>query len=129
TLADDIQQAFGLITKHDLGASFTISEENYTLECISCHNVHKITGKYWEADQGKSPVTRFTNSTSVWGASSGQKMSDYAEPGIYQTPAGDTFTGGQLPDYPTFCSDCHNDTNTIFSPSPARERKRLMNCP
>ncbi len=121
TLADDIQQAFGLTTKHDLGTSFTISGENYTLECISCHNVHIITGKYWEADQGKSPVTRFTNNTSVWGASAGQKMSDYAGAGTYQTPAGDTFTEGQLPDYPTFCSDCHNDTNSIFSPSPVRQ--------
>jgi predicted CXXCH cytochrome family protein len=125
SLADDIQQAFGLTTKHVLGTSVTISGSSYTLECVSCHNVHVVTGKYWEADQGKSPLTRFNNNTDVWGTSSGQKMSDFAGPGIYQTPAGDTFTGGQLPDYPTFCSDCHNSTNTIFSPSPARQLEKF----
>ncbi|MBI5664922.1 MAG: hypothetical protein HZC49_07530, partial [Nitrospirae bacterium] len=107
-LADDIQQAFSLSNKHDLGTSFSLNFESYTLECVSCHNVHVITGKYWDAASGKSPVTRFTNNTAVWGDAAGEKMDDYVGSGIYQTPYADVFPGYILPDYPTFCLDCHS---------------------
>ncbi len=112
-LADDIQQAFSFAdnAKHTLGASFKIGAENYTLECVSCHNVHIVTGKYWAADLGESPVTRFSTlsapnrNLAVWGDGAGEKMDDYG--GTYRTPNGDPFDGSQLPDYNTFCLDCH----------------------
>jgi predicted CXXCH cytochrome family protein len=111
SLADDIQQAFGLANIHDLGTSFSISSKNYTLECVSCHNVHIITGKYWDADQDKSPVTRFSNNTAVWGDSSFEKMDYYANPGKYQKPlvTANTYNSAKLPDYTTFCLDCHSN--------------------
>ncbi|NIN37071.1 MAG: hypothetical protein GTO60_19050 [Gammaproteobacteria bacterium] len=112
--ADDIEQAFGMSgSKHDLGTAFSIGGENYTLECISCHNVHVVTGKYWDADQGKSPVTLFSNNTAVWGDDFNEKMDFYAQsaanPGIYEKPSGSThlFDGDELPDYATFCLECH----------------------
>jgi len=87
--------------------TFTHSSKNYTLECVSCHNVHIVTGTYSQADQGKSPVTRFSDNTNVWGDVAGEKMNDYAGTGTYQTPNGESFTGDQLPDYASFCLDCH----------------------
>ncbi len=109
-LADDIEDAFALGNRHNLGTSFTNSSKNYTLECISCHNVHIITGKYWEADSDKSPVTRFTDNTQVWGAAQDQKMKAYADTGKYQKPSVsvNTYNSDKLPDYSTFCLDCHS---------------------
>ncbi len=115
-MADDIEQAFisfGDGNKHNLGASYSIGANNYTLECVSCHNVHLVTGKYWEADQDVSPVTRPstpsnpTGNLTVWGDGIGEKIDDYAGSGTYRTPKGDPFDGDDLPDYNTFCRDCH----------------------
>ena len=120
-LADDIQQALAMPYKHDLGASFTRDGNTYALQCTTCHNVHIVTGKYWDAHQAKSPVTRVSDNTSLWGASSGQKIADYAAAGTYQAPAGDPFAGDVLPDYVTFCADCHNDSTVIYSASLGRD--------
>ena len=70
------------------------------------------------------------NTWGLWGDGSGEKMSDYASSvsGTYQAtyqyntasayePAACTSScnGSDLTDYVTFCSDCHNDSNTISS--------------
>ncbi|RJR17297.1 MAG: hypothetical protein C4581_08275 [Nitrospiraceae bacterium] len=97
--------------------SFTVNSKNYTLECISCHNVHLVTGTYAQAASNKSPVTMFTNNTSVWGDDWNEKMDFYAGGGTYRTPTGESFTGAQLPDYASFCTDCHGQggaTNVPF---------------
>jgi predicted CXXCH cytochrome family protein len=117
-LADDIEQAFsfGGANKHSLGASYDIGGSSYTLECVSCHNVHLVTGKYWEADQDVTPVTRIstpsnqTGNLEIWGDESGEKMDDYASggSGTYRTPNGDLFAGDELPSYTDFCNECHN---------------------
>lgn len=88
--------------------SFTHSGKSYTLQCVSCHNVHLVTGTYAQADQDKSPVTKFSNNTNVWGDETSEKMSSYAGSGTYRTPNGESFTGDQLPDYASFCTDCHS---------------------
>jgi hypothetical protein len=118
-LADDIEQAFAFSAAnvHDLDASFTMGGNSYTLECTTCHNPHVATGQYWEAHLDRSPVTRpdFSDpannpramGTTLWGGQSGEKLNDYAGSGMYQTPQGDLFTGAELPDYNTFCEDCH----------------------
>jgi len=113
SLADDIQQAFSFPdnSRHNLGADYTISPNKYKLECVSCHNVHIVTGKYWEADQNKTPVTRISTPSNpqgnleLWGDEAGEKMDDYG--GTYRTPNGETFTGAQLPNYTGFCNECH----------------------
>ncbi len=115
-LTNDIEQAFisfGDGNKHSLGASYDIGSNSYTLECVSCHNVHLVTGKYSEADEDLSPVTRpstpnnLTGNLTVWGDELGEKIDDYAGSGTYRTPKGDPFAGDELPDYNTFCRDCH----------------------
>ncbi|MFQ5594815.1 MAG: cytochrome c3 family protein, partial [Anaerolineae bacterium] len=120
SLADDIEEIFSAAAdsaKHNLGATFTIGGNTFTNQCTTCHNPHVVTGKYWEADQGKSPITRpdFSDpvnnpravGTILWGDEAGEKMEDYAGGGTYRTPNGDLFSGAQLPDYATFCLDCH----------------------
>ena len=112
---DDIEEAFSLASSHPLGQTFTLEGETYTLNCVSCHNVHLVTGQYWEADQGKTPVTRISRPSdrqanlTVYGDDAGEKMADFANlgNGFYQTPLGDTFDENQLPAYPRFCTDCH----------------------
>ncbi len=118
-VADDIDEAFGLGAgqKHDLGTSFTVGANSYTLQCTSCHNPHVATGRHSEAASGVSSVSRPDFSDSVnnpramgatlWGAITGEKMDAYAGAGTYRTPKGDPFSGGELPDYNTLCSDCH----------------------
>ncbi|MBI4843275.1 MAG: hypothetical protein HY809_02990 [Nitrospirae bacterium] len=97
--------------------AFSYNSKNYTLECVSCHNVHVVTGRYNQADQNKSPVTRFADNLNLWGDVSGEKMNAYAGSGTYRKPNGESFTGDQLPDYATFCTDCHGQggsTNVPF---------------
>ncbi len=116
-LADDIEEAFGLAKKHDLGSSVTIDGQAYTLECSTCHNPHLVSGKHAETGQGVSPITRPSFGDPVnnpramgkqlWGAIQGEKMDDYASTGTYRTPDGDELLGDQIPDYVTFCLDCH----------------------
>ncbi|MBI5117515.1 hypothetical protein HZA56_13650 [Candidatus Poribacteria bacterium] len=86
--ADDIQEAFGKSRKHDMGTSFSMNSSTFTLQCTTCHNPHVATGQYWEAELNRSPVTRpdFSDpeknpramGKTLWGASAGQKMDDFA---------------------------------------------------
>jgi len=87
--------------------SFTHTGKTYTLECISCHNVHLVSGTYAQADLDKSPVTMFSNNTELFGDDWNEKMDVYVGSGTYRTPTGESFTGAQLPDYASFCTDCH----------------------
>ena len=133
-LATNIQQAFSLegdtASMHNLGTQFTVdaggpNEKTFTLQCTTCHNPHVVTGKYWDSETGKSPITRPDLASdpaknpramgdTLWGANEGQKMSDYAgvalassfeQAGNFQTSAGGS--GNNQPDYVTFCTDCH----------------------
>ena len=79
--ADDIEEAFTLGDGHDLGTAFTNSGKNYTLECVSCHNVHVVTGKYWDAEQNLSPITLPLGGIEVFGDDPNEKMDYYAATG------------------------------------------------
>ncbi len=146
---NDIQEAFSQNEMHNLGTSFENNGKTYSLQCTSCHNVHLITGKYWDAEQGnKTPITRFppngeSNGKShleAWGDKPGEKTDDFAargsgtggfyyksaqgyalgatalpfdQPAKYQPPKKGSgydfeFGGDVLPDYTTFCLDCHS---------------------
>ncbi len=108
SLADDIEQAFAMPQKHDHGTVFSKGGESYTLECVSCHNVHLVNGRYWDAQEGnRSPVTRFAGNddnfpvTEVWGDDLGEKMDDFAERGsgsggwYYSTARGEVISFDQ----------------------------------
>jgi predicted CXXCH cytochrome family protein len=123
-VADDIEESFGMAETHDLGSTFMVQSNTYTLQCTTCHNPHVVTGGYWDAAEGYSPVTRPALSadplvnpravgSSLWGAVAGEKMADFAGSGTYRTPNGDLFSGEELPDYDTFCLDCHANMNHV----------------
>ncbi|MHC4698877.1 MAG: cytochrome c3 family protein, partial [Planctomycetota bacterium] len=109
--ADDIQEAFAKSVKHDLGTTFSYGGNDYTLQCSTCHNPHIVSGKYWDAAAGVTPVTRADFSdpvnnpramgTTLWGDDQGEKMSDFAAQGAgtggwgYSTARGGTISWDQ----------------------------------
>jgi len=122
-LADDIQQAFGLGARHDPGSSITIEGKVYDLECTTCHNPHVVSGKHQDTGAGVTPVTRpeFSDPAvnpramgkTPWGDGPGEKMDDFAGSGTYRTPNGDALGGDSMPDYVTFCLDCHGPMKEV----------------
>ena len=114
----DIATAFGKAEHHDLGAAFAIDGRSYTLSCTTCHNPHLVTGAHAEGVAGRTPVTRPDLTADpagnpramggeIWGDEPGERMAAYAGGGTYRTPNGDLLSGEEMPDYATFCLDCH----------------------
>jgi hypothetical protein len=99
--------------------------------CNACHNPHLSQRGY--------PIVRPTDRNNIWGNESGEMMSDYAfdHGGLYHAPyrygstanyepdGSATTDGSNLPDYVTFCSDCHDATNDIYSTSLDRDLKKV----
>jgi predicted CXXCH cytochrome family protein len=89
--ADDIEEAFNKSVKHNLGTSFEVGGNTFTLQCTTCHNPHVATGQYWDAEYDLTPITRpdFSDpinnpramGTEAWGDESGEKMDDFAAQG------------------------------------------------
>jgi predicted CXXCH cytochrome family protein len=87
-VADDIEEAFSKSHNHNLGTTFTIDGDTFTLQCTTCHNPHAVTGQYWWAESNLTPITRpdFTDpvnnpramGSAVWGDAPGEKMDDFA---------------------------------------------------
>jgi len=105
--------------------------KNESNPCNACHNPHLSKRSY--------PIVRPSDRNNIWGDEPGEKMSDFAAShgGQYQAPYwygsttqyepdGSTTTdGSNLPDYVTFCSDCHNATNDIYSTTLGRDLVKI----
>ena len=141
---DDILEAFSFTSpgsSHDLDDIRTFIEGNwgYTADsnpCTACHNHHMAQGDPPNLpNAAKSSGTRGwllarpgqhdTAPWGLWGDDTSERMnaytSDYRAPYRYNSttsyePDGSAITDGtNLTDFNTFCTDCHNTTNTISS--------------
>jgi hypothetical protein len=121
--------------------------------CAACHSVHALQGdpanSAISGNSAKSLATRgypvsrpsqhSTNATTwgLWGDGAGEKMSDYAGPTGYQAPyrynsfvvyepdGSATTNGSNMTDFNTFCIDCHDATNTIYSTTKLRNLRKF----
>ncbi|MFZ5993645.1 MAG: cytochrome c3 family protein [Thermodesulfobacteriota bacterium] len=152
---NDILEAFSnppSISSHNLDdiKTFTTGRWGYTTDsnpCCACHNPHSAQGD--PANSGSAaksaatrgyPVSRPTQHATLatwglWGDEAGEKMSDYTA--SYQAPyrfgstttyepdGSSTTNGSNLTDFNTFCTDCHNATNTIYSTALGRNLKTI----
>ncbi len=142
-------------TSHNLSdiSNFISGRWNYTSDsnpCAACHNPHAAQGDPPNApNSAKSAATRGwpvsrpslhsrdNNAWGLWGDDAGEKMSDFVGALMYQAPYryGSTTTfepdgsttqdGSNLTDFATFCTDCHNPSNTIYSTTLGRNLKPI----
>lgn len=107
--------------------------KNESNPCNACHNPH-ISKRMYPVVR---PIPEQRNN--IWGDELGERMIDFAAAhgGQYHAPYwygsttqyepdGSTTTdGSNVPDYVTFCSDCHNSTNTIYSSTLGRNLEKI----
>jgi predicted CXXCH cytochrome family protein len=117
-------------SSHDLAdiTAFIDGKWGYTTDsnpCTACHHPHRAQRDPHTSGNRGWPVSRpsghtDTSTWELWGDDLVEKMDQYT----YQAPNADsgyepdgsaTQDGSNLTDYVTFCTDCHNSTNTIYS--------------
>ena len=116
--------------------------------CTACHSQHRAQGDPENSPNAAKtsatrgwPVTRPTKHGSLlsgdilWGDDIGERMSDYTteyqalyrynSTTTYEPDGSTTQDGSNLTDYATFCTDCHNATNAIYSNTLERNVKTI----
>ena len=146
---DDIREAFGSFSSHDLDdiKTFISGKWGYTAgsnACTACHNQHMAQGDPENApNSAKSPSTRGwpvarpsehnVGTWPLWGDDTTERMSAYTSNyqapyrvGTSYEPDGSTTTdGSNLTDFNSFCTDCHNTTDTIYSTTLGRDLRQI----
>jgi hypothetical protein len=131
-------------SSHNLGDISTFINGNwgYTNDsnpCCACHNPHRVQGDPANAPNSRKssttrgwPVSRpiqhstDSNAWGLWGDAAAERMNNYANNvgGIYQAPnaasgyepdGSTTQDGSNLTDFDSLCTDCHNNSNIIYS--------------
>ncbi|HUV51043.1 MAG TPA: cytochrome c3 family protein [Anaerolineae bacterium] len=132
---DSIFELFNKLSSHDLNNVLTFAKANWSSTfktgsnpCSACHNVHKA--KQNKANPGDPTYTAISKPSAhdeLWGDSAGEKLSDYTsyyrppyskstapvkyEPDMTASEPAEGW-GSNMPDYITFCQDCHSSSMT-----------------
>jgi hypothetical protein len=117
--------------------------------CGGCHNPHMVKGDPANSPnsskssviRGYSPVSRPSlhskdnNAWGLWGDDSTERMSNYTanyqaphrygSTTAYEPDGSVTTDGSNLTDFVTFCTDCHNTSNTIYSTTLGRNLRTI----
>lgn len=147
-----IMDAFNLTSYHNLydlyeyitGASGSKSFSDFpefSSPCSGCHNVHLAKrNRETPGDPSNTAISKPSGHDSLWGDDSpGERMTAAAYGSDYQPPYYNSSSSlepdgqsgvradqaAKTPDYNTFCIDCHNSSNTIYSTSLGRNLKTI----
>jgi len=149
--ATTILDLFNQASYHDLYDIWNFAQNTFpsfftalSNPCVACHNphlVHRSCGKPGGVfDPTQSAISRPTSHDTLWGDNSTERMSNYTGTTlIYQPPmyfnstnyepddaSNDRLTqAAKTPDYVSFCTDCHNPYNTIYSHELGRNLKYI----
>jgi len=140
---DNILSTFNQRSYHNLEDIYDYAKNNLSFftpqssPCVACHNPH--LAKRVKADPGNPAVNTAVSLPSahdtLWGddnTATDKETMYYFYQGRYQAPYAyggtssyepggtNTYDGTNLPDYATFCTECHNPNVTIYSNSLGR---------
>ncbi|TSA10432.1 MAG: hypothetical protein D4R73_05235 [Deltaproteobacteria bacterium] len=108
--------------------------------CSGCHNVHIAKrNKAYPGNPSYTAISRPSQHAGLWGDDPAERMSSVTYGTNYQPPyyrgltnlepdgasSDRAIQAAKTPDYVTFCTDCHNATNTIESTTLGRAVRKI----